>query len=70
MKKVLFTIQWFPSVLSANALCDETIIEAIRENNEYDISCLVYNMPGMMRHEKIKNIVLEIIVLGSLFIIS
>ncbi len=56
MKKVLFTIQWFPSVLSANALCDETIIEAIRENNEYDISCLVYNMPGMMRHEKIKNI--------------
>lgn len=46
MKKVLFTIQWFPSVLSANALCDEKIINLLKTDKEYDISCLTYRSNG------------------------
>ena len=42
MKKILFTIQWYPSVLSANALCDEKIIRQLVGCNEYEISCLAY----------------------------
>lgn len=40
-KKILFTIQWYPSVLSANALCDQKIIEELKKNN-VEITCLTY----------------------------
>jgi len=56
MKKVLFTIQWYPSVLSANALCDENIIHALFKTGNYDISCLVYSTPDFATYEEIEGI--------------
>lgn len=56
MKKILFTIQWYPSVLSANALCDQKIIEALSANKEYEITCLSYKPIGSLSEEKINRI--------------
>lgn len=50
MKKVLFTIQWYgiPSKIaaSANALCDENIINEMKRSNEYEIHVLSYGVSG------------------------
>lgn len=57
MKKILFTIQWYPSVLSANALCDEKIIRQLVGCNEYEISCLAYkgcNQENISVYEGVK----------------
>lgn len=56
MKKILFTIQWYPSVLSANALCDQKIIERLSSDNQYDITCLVYKPIGASAKAKIGNV--------------
>ncbi len=53
MKKVLFTIQWYPSMFSANALCDQKIIDLLAEDDEYDITCLVYRPKGAQAVEQI-----------------
>ena len=55
-KKVLFTIQWYPSVFSANALCDENIIKALVETDEYDITCLVYSTPDISKYETLNGV--------------
>lgn len=56
MKKILFTIQWYPSVFSANALCDQKIIDILSLDQEYKITCLVYCPTGKKRKETINNV--------------
>lgn len=51
MKKILFLIQWYPSVLSANALCDQRIIAELVKNREYEIHCLSYRPFGVAKEE-------------------
>lgn len=50
MKKVLFTIQWYkiPSSIaaSANALCDEYIIDELKKDPEIEIHTLSYHISG------------------------
>lgn len=41
MKKILFIMQWYPTVKSANSICDERIIESLKKN-KIEISCLTY----------------------------
>lgn len=55
-KKILFTIQWYPSVLSANALCDENVIRALNATGDYDITCLVYSTPETKTCETIEGV--------------
>lgn len=56
MKKILFTIQWYPSVLSANALCDQKIIDLISCEEDYEITCLAYKPFGSLQKETIGKI--------------
>lgn len=56
MKKILFTIQWYPSVLSANALCDEKIIKQLVKENQYDISCLTYRSNEQSSKSSLDNV--------------
>lgn len=56
LKKILFTIQWYPSVLSANALCDQKIIDILAEDEEYEITCLAYKPTGAPAKEEIGNV--------------
>lgn len=42
MKKLLFTIQWYPPKDSANVLCDDKIINTLVKSGEYEVHCLVY----------------------------
>lgn len=42
MKKILFTIQWYPPKDSANVLCDDKIIKTFLESGEYEIHALTY----------------------------
>lgn len=56
MKKVLFTIQWYPSVLSANALCDEKIISALLATGEYEVHCLVYKPLGAVADAELNGV--------------
>ena len=46
MKKILFTIQWYPPKDSANVLCDDKIIQELLKTGEYEIHCLVYRTNG------------------------
>lgn len=54
-KKILFTIQWYPSVLSANALCDQKIIEVLKKEN-VDITCLTYRGTEQTKTEVIDGV--------------
>ena len=56
MKKVLFLIQWYPSVLSANALCDEKIIRELKDSGEYEIHCVCYKPFGAKKEENIDGV--------------
>lgn len=56
MKRVLFTIQWHPSVYSANALCDQKIIDILSSDDDYDITCLAYRPFGALKEEKDRNV--------------
>ena len=40
--KVLFIIQSYPSERSANVLCDERIMNELKEKTNYEIHCLTY----------------------------
>jgi len=42
MKKLLFTIQWYPSYKSPNVYCDTNIMNALLATGKYEIHCLVY----------------------------
>lgn len=59
-KKILFTIQWFgiPAKFanSANALCDEIIINNLRKNNELEIHVLSYGLSGFPEEEEIDGV--------------
>ena len=52
-KKILFTIQWYPSQCSANALCDQSIMRALAKTGKYDISCLCYRPFGAKKRENL-----------------
>ena len=56
MKKILFTIQWYPSVRSANVLCDDEIMRALLAEKKYEVHCLVYWVPGRPAYEVINGI--------------
>lgn len=55
MKKVLFTIQWYgiPSSIaaSANALCDEYIINELKKVSDIEVHTLSYNVSGFPQEE-------------------
>lgn len=42
MKKILFIIQSYPSERSANVLCDEKVMNELRNRGDYEIHCLTY----------------------------
>lgn len=54
--KILFTIQWYPSVMSANGICDENIIRALVATGKFEIHCLSYRMYGMPKFECIDGV--------------
>ena len=56
MKKILFTIQWYPTVLSANALCDEKIINLLKRDKQYEINCLTYKNENQAKVGKYNDI--------------
>lgn len=60
MKKVLFTLQWYkiPSsfAASANALCDENIINELKKSPNIEIHTLSYGLPGYPYEDVIDNI--------------
>lgn len=60
MKKVLFTLQWYgiPANLaaSANALCDETIIELLKKDKSLEIHVLSYGLSGYPLEETIEGV--------------
>ncbi len=56
MKKVLFTIQWYPPKDSANVLCDDKIIQELQKNGEYEIHCLVYKIPNAPVEEEVNGV--------------
>lgn len=56
MKKILFTIQWYPSVLSANALCDQKIINELQKDDFWDITCLTYKGPSQQEKDNINGV--------------
>lgn len=56
MKKILFTIQWYPSVMSANALCDQKIIKELVKNEDVDVTCLTYKGSSQTNYEEMDGI--------------
>lgn len=56
MKKVLFTIQWYPPRRSANVLCDDKIIKELLKTGDYEIHCLVYRLSGLPDSEIVNGI--------------
>lgn len=59
-KKILFTIQWFgiPAKYanSANALCDEIIINELRKDKRFEIHVLSYGLTGFPIEEEIDGV--------------
>lgn len=56
MKKILFTIQWYPSVYSANGFCDQNVIDQLLLDDDYEITCLAYRPFGSPKEEIINNV--------------
>lgn len=56
MKKILFTIEWYPSVRSANVLCDTNIIKALLATGRYEVHCLVYRLKEQKYLEELDGI--------------
>lgn len=56
VKKILFTIQWYPPKDSANVLCDDKIIQELLKTEEYEIHCLVYRTNGSEKFEIINGV--------------
>jgi glycosyltransferase involved in cell wall biosynthesis len=52
MKRILFLIQWFPSEFSANALCDEKIINELNKDDKLQIDVLAYRPNGSNSYEE------------------
>lgn len=55
-KKILFTIEWYPSVRSANVLCDANIIKALLATGRYEVHCLVYRLMDQKQLEEMDGI--------------
>lgn len=56
MKKILFTIQWYPAKDSANVLCDDKIIQEVLKTDNYEIHCLVYKPNGFAKFDIINGV--------------
>lgn len=60
MKKILFTIQWYklpPSIsASANAICDDYIIEELKKYSDVEIHTLSYGVSGFPLEEIIDRV--------------
>ena len=56
MKKILFTIQWYPPKDSANVLCDDKIIQELLKTDNYEIHCLVYRPNGFAKFDIINGV--------------
>lgn len=69
MKKILFTIQWYPSLNSANVLCDDEIIRELKKNNEYEIHCLVCRAYKQPKYEQMEGIHVHRFSLSPLWIL-
>lgn len=67
MKKILFTIQWYPSRNSANVLCDDNIIKELLKTEKYEIHCLVYQPGGLPKSEIVNGIHIQRIERGPYF---
>lgn len=56
-KRVLFILQSYPSVRSANALCDEKIIQKMIEaQDRYEVFCLVYENYNLSSEETVNHV--------------
>lgn len=53
MKRILFIIQSYPSEWSANVICDEKIMESLKDTGEYDIHCLTFQYDKQPLYEEI-----------------
>jgi len=56
VKKILFLIQSYPSRQSANVLCDEKIINAMKDTDNYEISCLSFRYYNDLAFEERDNV--------------
>lgn len=56
MKKVLFVIQSFPAIRSANVLCDTAIIQEWKKNTDIEIHCLVYRYNNLPDFEELDGV--------------
>lgn len=66
MKKILFIMQWYPTVKSANSICDERIIESLKKN-KIEISCLTYKNYNQSTYENINGVKVYRVKRGWLF---
>lgn len=58
-KKILFTIQWYPSFRSANVLCDTNIIQSLLVTGRYEVHCLVYRLKDQKASEEMDGVVVH-----------
>lgn len=56
MKKILFTIQWYPPKDSANVLCDDKIIKTLNLSGEYEIHAVTYLDKNQPYSEIVNNV--------------
>lgn len=56
MKKILFIIQSYPPIRSANAVCDSSLIEELVNSGNYSVHCLVYKNYQLPKEEKIDKV--------------
>ena len=56
MKKILFTIQWYPPKDSANVLCDQKVINELLKDPEYEIHCLTYQSLKQSLYEEVNGV--------------
>lgn len=67
MKKILFLVQSYPAQNSANALCDETIINALSKTNQYEIHVMCGRYYGQEKEEIIHGIIVHRVNRGLLW---
>lgn len=56
MKKVLFLIQWYPPILSANGVCDSNVISELKKYKDVGVTCLTYRLFGEKHEDTIENV--------------
>ena len=67
MKKVLFITQSYPSVRSANVLCDDMVIQRLLEKSSAEIHCLCMRYDGQPLEEDVGGVHVHRFRVGPLF---